>query len=336
MKRNLLNSLISLSFLVLAGCNHTANFQAFPDEQSFQYQSVDRSGLNIKADWFANLSPELQSYYAEAKGKTGSDLFDALHKIISRNNNVKSYTESKSFMYATLDNINLNNRPGVFDAYSEVFVPGSGGDGGQYIEKGDENKDGTAGDFINCEHTWPQSFFGKSLPMVGDLHHLQATLSVPNRMRSDFPIGPATGNITYTTSGGSKLGVSSGESINTTKLKASLLNNKDKTHMTDVVSRGVSAVFEPGDQQKGGSARALLYFYLRYNDMSIRQGSFNKNNFWVSKVPAFINWAEVVDPVNEVDIARNNVIFKKQGNRNPFVDIPNLGSIIGEEVLKAK
>ncbi len=331
MKRNLLNSLLTLSFVVLTGCNHSTNFQSFPDNP--QFQSFNSSGINLKSDWFDNLRPELQAYYAEAKGKTGAELFDALHNIISRNNKIKSYTDSKSFMYETLDNISFNNRAGVFDAYSDAFVPGTGGDGNQYLEKGD-----AAGDFINCEHTWPQSFFGKSLPMVGDLHHLQATLSVPNRMRSDFPIGVATGSITYTTSGGSKLGVSSlnGESIDSKKLRMSLLNNPAKMHKSDVVSRNVSAVFEPWDQQKGGTARALLYFYLRYFDANIRQGSFDKNRFWVSNVADFIKWSEVVDPVNEIDIKRNELVFKKQGNRNPFVDIPNLASLIGEAVLKSK
>lgn len=48
----------------------------------------------------------------------------------------------------------------------------------------------------------------ENLPMVADLHHLQSILSVPNRMRSDFPFGMVR-NASYTTIGGSKLGVSS-------------------------------------------------------------------------------------------------------------------------------
>jgi endonuclease I len=334
MKRNLLSNLVAASIVILTGCTRTPDFQLLPGDQNFQYQSTDSSD----SDWFSKLSPELQSYYAEAKGKTGRELFDALHTIISRNNKIISYMDSKSFMYSTLDNITANNRTGVLDAYSEIFVPGSGGDGGKYIEPGDANKDGSPGDFINCEHTWPQSFFGKSLPMVGDLNHLQSTLAVPNRMRSDFPFGTVTGEITYTTIGGSKLGVSSltGERLNITGIKKSLLANQSKTHKSDIVTQDLDAVFEPGDQQKGNTARAMLYFYLRYYDMGIRQGSFEKNKFWVSKVPTFIKWTETIDPVNDVDTRRNEIIFKKQNNRNPFVDIPNLASIIGETVLESK
>jgi len=333
MNRNLFTSLISLSLVILAGCNNTSNFQALPDGQNLQ----SLSKINSSSDWFENLRPEVQSYYADAKGKTGADLFNTLHTIISKNNKIQSYSDSKSFMYSTIDNISLKNQTGVLDAYSEVFVPGSGGDGNKYLEIGDANKDGTAGDFINCEHTWPQSFFGKSLPMVADIHHLQSTLAVPNRMRSDFPFGEVE-NASYTTIGGSKLGVASrtGGTIDIQKLKKSLLNNPAKTHASDPISMNARGTFEPGDLQKGGTARAMFYFYLRYYDMGIRQGSFEKNGFWVSKVSTFKNWAEQVDPVNEIDMRRNDAVFKKQGNRNPFIDIPNLASLIGEDVLKSK
>jgi len=254
MKRNLLKSLLSLSFIVIAGCNQVNNLQTLPDQTYAQSLSTS-TNLRASADWFDNLRPDLQQYYADAKGKTGADLFDALHKIISQNNHIISYMDSKSFMYATLDNIKVNNQTGVLDAYSEVFVPGSGTNGDSYKEQGDDNKDGTANDFINCEHTWPQSFFGKSLPMVGDLHHLQSTLSVPNRMRSDFPFGVATGNVSYITSGGSKLSVVSGNGIpiplNT--LKKTLLATPEKN---DIQSNDVKGIFEPGDKQKGRTARA--------------------------------------------------------------------------------
>ena len=40
---------------------------------------------------------------------------------------------------------------------------------------------------LNCEHTVPQSFFGKKDPMVSDLHHLRATWSDANNARSNYP-----------------------------------------------------------------------------------------------------------------------------------------------------
>ncbi|MBC7475300.1 MAG: endonuclease, partial [Candidatus Sericytochromatia bacterium] len=94
--------------------------------------------------------------------------------------------------------------------------------------------------------------------------------------------------------------------------------------------------FEQMDAQKGRTARCLLYFYLRYYVQNVRQDTFDKNNFWVSKVPTFIKWSEQTDVINDVDRKRNDLVFKKQGNRNPFIDIPNLASIIGENVLETE
>lgn len=80
----------------------------------------------------------------------------------------------------------------------------------------------------------------------------------------------------------------------------------------------------------------MLYFYLRYDSPAIKKGEFNQQEFWNSKVNMFTKWSEQVDPVNAQDVFSNDVVQKKQGNRNPFIDIPNLASIIGEDVLKSK
>lgn len=334
-------SLVSL--LLLGACSsHVESLTVLPQEVDnyspfTQVNTYARPKYKntVRADWFDSLPENLKSYYAPARGKTGPELFTALHSIISLNNKIRDYGDSKSFMYATADNVNFNNRPGIFDAYSEVFVPGSGGNGGSYVENGDENKDGVGRDFINCEHTWPQSFFNKSLPMVADLHHLQSTLSVPNNRRSHFPFGMATGTIVYTTSGGSKLSVIDKTGKNRTPDQVRQILNLPHEQSAQIMDNEFESVFEPGNAQKGNTARAMMYFYLRYFDQNIRSGEYNRDKFWNSKISTFINWAENVDPVNQEDVRRNEIIFKKQGNRNPFVDIPNLGSLIGEQTMKS-
>jgi len=330
MKKQIFAGLISLSFL-LASCGQvTQNFSNLPYLNNIYTQSSLISKSNVQSDWFTQLRPDLQNYYAPAKGKTGAELFDALHKIIEANNKIISYSDSKSFMYAVADNITVNSKPGVIDAYSQIFVSGSGGNGNSYKESGDANKDGIANDFINCEHTWPQSFFNKKLPMVADLHHLQSTLSVPNGKRGSFPFGMAQGSIVYSNIGGAKLSVVG----NTAGIKTMLELPYDED--SQIMDKTFDAVFEPPDAQKGNTARAMLYFYLRYYDQNIGQGGFNKNKFWVSKLPNFINWAEQVDPVDDLEIKRNDIILKKQNNRNPFIDIPKLGTLIGENVLESR
>lgn len=275
-----------------------------PTLQTFSQTRVD-------ANWFEKLPPQLQAYYAPARGLTGEDLFDALHRIVSSGNRIDGYSQSKSYVYAVADNAereNSNTPAGIQTAYSQIFVPGRGGNGGSYKERGDMNRDGKSGDFINCEHTWPQSFFGKAHPMRADMHHLVPTFSVPNNRRGHFPFGMASNGVRYSTSSGSKLATG---------------------------NRG-GFVFEPNTPFKGNTARAMQYFYLRYYRSNIRQGDFERNEFWVSKVPMFREWSEKVDPVDAQEQYRNQKIFEKQQNRNPFIDIPNLASLIGDQVMQQK
>lgn len=338
--KKVLASLTLLSFIAVTGCNGpTTDFQ----QNSDSYTSFAKNKVSARSDWYENLNPELQAYYAEAKGKTGAELFDALKRIISKGNKIQGYGESKSYMYAVADNVTVNGKTGLFDAYSDIFVPGSGGDGGRYKESGDQNKDGVPNDFINCEHTWPQSFFNKSLPMVADIHHLQSTMSIPNNRRGHLPFGEVV-NPVYKTSGGSMLGSeeNSRSTISQTELKKifAMMDSKDEKVQEQgsslLSSKGGGMVFEPWDKQKGNTARCMLYFVLRYSDQNVKGGDYQKNAFWSSKVPMFIKWSEKVDPVNEVDMKRNDLVQDKQGNRNPFIDIPNLASLIGEDVLRTK
>jgi endonuclease I len=339
--KKLISSLVLLSFLGFTGCNQASqDIGLIPSDSFSQPQGISTYSHknSIKADWFESLTPELQSYYAQAKGKTGAELFDALHNIISQNNKITDYLDSKSYMYATADNVNINNTSGLIDVYSYIFIPGSGGNGNIYKESSDDNNDGHPNDFINCEHTWPQSFFGKQLPMVADLHHMFPSTSVPNAMRSDNPFGEANKDgrmVIYTTEGksGAKLGVIDSKHRTLEELKK-LINLPYEQRPT--LEKELDEVFEPGDQQKGNTARAMMYFYLKYYDKNIRMGDFRDDKFWDSKVSTFINWDENVDPVNDQERRRHEFVFKKQGNRNPFIDIPGLASMIGENVFKAK
>lgn len=336
-------ALLSITALSLAACS-TQDITLDPIENGVnldqQVNSLSKkNSFKARADWYESLSPELQAYYSRAKGKTGAALFDALNEIISEKNKVGSYQESKSFMYAVADNVSNGSKKGLFDAYSGIFAPGSGGNGNSYKENGDENKDGVSGDFINCEHTWPQSFFSKANPMVADLHHLQSTMSIPNNRRSHFPFGnvAGAGNVVYSTSGGSKLALR-----DRTSQRRSVAQMQEILNMTDydkrdaIISSQFDATFEPMDKQKGNTARAMMYFYTRYYKQNIRQGEFDDKAFWDTKVPTFIQWATQVDLPDEQEKSRNEIVFNKQGNRNPFVDVPDFAVLIGEQVFQSK
>ncbi len=232
---------------------------------------------------------------------SGEELFAYLHEAAAPapRKAQASYKASKAYMYSKADNTGCNGGPGIITAYSQLCVNGSGDNGDSYRERGDENADGVAGDFVNAEHVWPQSYFKSALPMVADLHHLMSTLSVPNGRRGNLKFARVS-QATYTTSSGSKLGKEG---------------------------------FEPDDSVKGNVARALFYFVGRYGDKNIRQGM-DYESFWTRNVPMLLEWNRQ-DPPDANELRRNDLVEAFQGNRNPFIDDPELADRIGEAVFKA-
>lgn len=335
LKRSLLSSAIAL--LLLSSCANNLNYQNLNPAFNTGYRPMPASnnqlyGQSAGTDWFQGLSPELQQYYAPARGKTGRDLFLALNQVIQKGQTVSQYGDAKAYLYATADNFSVQQQSGLNGAYSDTFIPGSGGNGNIYREQGDQNRDGTAGDFINAEHSWPQSFFGKNMPMVADMHHIFPTLSKPNAMRSNFPLGMATGVVVYQTSSGSKLGVVDKTGKYNPADIQRWFNLPWEQQPHDIIDRDLAAVFEPSDHQKGNSARAMLYFYLRYYNQNIRSGAYDEARFWDNNVRSFIQWAQA-DAVDELETRRHELIAQRQHNRNPFIDIPNLARLIGEDVF---
>ncbi|MDC0559034.1 endonuclease, partial [Candidatus Izimaplasma bacterium] len=101
--------------------------------------------------------------------------------------------------------------------------------------------------------------------------------------------------------------------------------------------------FEPRDEVKGDVARMLFYMAVRYEgedgdyvdlELTADFDSFElieaiKN----SKLPLYadldvlLRW-HMEDPVSMWEIERNEVIFQHQGNRNPFIDMPELVALV--------
>ncbi|MGV3526884.1 MAG: endonuclease I family protein [Candidatus Sericytochromatia bacterium] len=273
--------------------------QSVPQARPVTVQSV-RAG-----DWYSRLTPELQRYYAPARGLQGEALLQALHGIVQQAR-VLEYGDATASLYTYIEQIQQGKTTLVRDVYSHLLIAGDGPSGHKYKELGDANGDGKKGDGINCEHTWPQSFFDKQGAMRTDLHHLFPTLSTPNSQRGSLPYGLASeGRVTYATASGSK-----------------------------AISRPQGGpVFEPNTPHKGNAARALLYFYLRYYDQPIRQSEYRAGDFFVQRLPLFRNWL-ALDPIDAQEQLRHQRVFERQGNRNPFIDIPELLDLIGVETLQ--
>ncbi len=147
---------------------------------------------------------------------------------------------------------------------------------------------------VNVEHTWPQSRFTHSFRtdlQKADLHHLFPSDSEINSTRGNFPFGEVDRDKKILKCQNSRFGSS---------------------------IKGGELVFQPPQDHRGNVARALFYFSVRYL-ISIDP-----------KQEQFLRQWHKADPVDAEEAARNEEIFKAQGNRNPFIDIPDLESQISD------
>lgn len=242
-----------------------------------------------------------KGYYDGTDGLTGDALKLALHNIIADDSHV-SYTPGIWNAFNQTD-----KRPGtsyVWDIYSDIpnGTPPYLYTMGQDDQCGDYQGEG---DCYNREHLWPQSWTSNDATHQTDLHHVFPTDGFVNQQRSNYPMGEVS-NATWTSQNGSKLG----------SCKSSL---------------GYSGtVFEPIDEYKGDIARALMYVSVRYyteDDEWSTSGMTNKSEIKPWAIDMLLKW-HADDPVSEKEINRNNAVYAKQNNRNPFIDYPEFADKI--------
>ena len=257
--------------------------------------SHNRLGVALVACLFSlSLWAEIPAgYYDDAIGKSGEALQKSLSVILNNADNV-GY-DGLWEVYKTTD-----RRPDgkVWDMYSDVTDFTFGTDKcGNYKNEGD---------CYNREHSVPKSWFNDASPMYSDAWHIYPTDGKINSYRSNNPFGEVGSGASSSKNGFSKWG--------------------------KCVTPGYSGtVFEPNDEYKGDFARTYFYFATRYQ---------NRINNWggifVSSYPHIVQWQldmllrwNEMDPVSQKEIDRNEAVYaSKQGNRNPFIDYPELVDLI--------
>ena len=208
-----------------------------------------------------------ESYYALTFNTFGEELKSVMPNLFPGKIDL-GYNGGRAKMYGFIDNHN-DSLTCVYTGFTQYWPYGS---------------TGTFPDPINCEHTWPQSYFNEENPMRGDINHLFPTHMDANSRRSNYAFGNVVQNITWQ-DGGSKLGQNNYSEI----------------------------VFEPRDGHKGDAARAIFYFVTRYG---------NRENYLGAHQEADLREWFWEDPVSQKEIDRNNGVDQYQHNRNPFVDHP--------------
>lgn len=179
------------------------------------------------------------------------------------------------------------------------------------IEDGQTGKQSFSFNKMQREHAVPKSWWKKGndveyTPAYSDMWNLYPSDGPANQAKLNYPLGPVK-NASFD-NGISKVGAPMGG-----------------------FGGGSGSVFEPGDEYKGDFARAFFYMATVYDDLPWKYTYMFQQNEWPTlrtwAVDMLLDWARR-DPVSQKEIDRNNAVEECQGNRNPFIDFPELAEYI--------
>lgn len=236
-------------------------------------------------------------YYNQAEGTKAGMLKTTLHQIIKKANVLKYGGKGTGYTWQGFVQTDALEGDWVLDRYSGVERRFNGL---------------SAVDGMNIEHSFANSWWGGiNNQAYKDLHHLYPADGKANITKSNNPMGIVDRD------GGYDNGV----------IKVGLSTCRDANNLIKV--------WEPSDDYKGDFARAYLYMATCYEDFSdLWRGDgllMLDNNTY----PVFEPWAvklllewNAEDPVSELEENRNETVFQIQGNRNPFIDYPQLAEYI--------
>ena len=145
------------------------------------------------------------------------------------------------------------------------------------------------------EHVWPNSRLGvervgeKEINQASDLHNLRAIVPRVNSSRGNKVFSDETGAETY----------------------------------------------YPGDEDKGDVARILFYMVIRYPELSLvnevlpnnPETNYTPEGAKMAVLSCLLEWHQQ-DPPDDFERNRNEVIYRWQHNRNPFIDHPEFVAMI--------
>ena len=246
-------------------------------------------------------------YYKNAEGKNKASLKTALFNIVKYHQQLEYYSLSTSFRTSDWHPA-TNDAPGGYfwDMYS--------------------NNQRTEWYGMNREHSLPKSWFGivsgqeNSAPIGSDLHNLYPSDQEANSFKSNYSLGEVDVNDASAYSNG------------VIKVGKNALIFVEKNTNNKLTYNGL--VFEPADEYKGDFARDYMYMVTCYENATW-QSTGTMSMLIGGTYPVFNAWGDSLilkwhrhDPVSTKEINRNNAVYSLQGNRNPFIDHPELAEFI--------
>ncbi len=242
-------------------------------------------------------------HYTSLDNKSGDALFNAVSAAAA-----KGYTElGYGGLWDAYEKTDL--RPGtrqIWDMYSDCEFT--------FESKQCGNYSGECSCY-NREHSVPQSWWGEGTTKQGcDIFHVVPTDGYINNMRGNWPFGEVS-KPDKTSKNGSKLG-------------------------PNTFSGYSGTAFEPVDEYKGDLVRGILGAMIKWkgdwsqaNGAHVFNGTYTlSSNYGLTSfaMNLFLKWHRQ-DPVSQKELDRNNGIEQTQGNRNPFIDYPDLVEYIWGE-----
>lgn len=224
--------------------------------------------------------------YDELRKLSGNDLFGALNALMGSTSRIGNSSFSYgSLRYAYKDVDKDLNKSGYIIGYYDGYSLNGAWDGGKTW---------------NREHTWPQSKgANQNIPMGHDMQSVRPTNTSVNSDR---------GNTAY------------GESWAYYDPDEVSINN---------------TYYNPANlgSYRGDAARVILYDYVVYGEAGGHKNSlYNGEAQLLSKlggsgvfesIPVLLKW-HMNDPVSLTEMVRNDGGQNYQGNRNPFIDYPEM------------
>ncbi len=236
-----------------------------------------------------------QGYYKAAEGKSQQELIKALCGIIQGHHDL-----GYGGLWEAYKTTDTDEEGYIIDMYSNC----------KYRPE-DHTTGGKLGTSYNREHSFPQSWFGKSGIIKSDLFHVYPTDCAVNSQRNNYPYGECATGKTLTNGqwhGRGKLG-------------------------TCTTTGYGGTVWEPDDEFKGDLARTYFYLATRYNT-EIAGWKQNSQATYIlagNSYPVFQDWYVTMllrwarqDKVSEKEKKRNDAVYDLQHNRNPYIDHPEL------------
>lgn len=245
--------------------------------------------------WNASAQPD---YYRSVQGLQQARLKSALHARIQPASVLKYGGKGEGYTWAGFAAADALPGGYVRDRYSHE----------QRLLNGLNAVEG-----MNIEHIFANSWWGHTVNNAYcDLFNLFPSDGTANGRKSNNPIGVVNGSVQYD-NGVIRVG-------------------KSDSYRAD----SLITAWEPADEWKGDFARTYFYMATCYEHMAaewqtteglltVQPDAYPTLRPWVAEL--MLQWA-ADDPVDDIERERNEVIYGIQGNRNPFVDYPQLADYI--------